>query len=245
MANSVYDDFPLSVLLGLVPGYYRDTKFGRNAGFGTTQETLWSKGGAYVYLDQGVSDTIGVISDNVADAGLTITVRGMDTNYIEFEEEITLDAVDPVNVPAISARKYHRGYRSEVIGPRINAGNISGISNAAGNPTLIYIDAGEGQTQMLLFTVPADKTCILLQAAATVEATKVVLFRAKTRAPGRPFITKRPYDGSAGSITSFFVASRIPEKYDYEVTAESNLSTAGASVNVDYLFIDNDKLIGK
>ena len=246
MSESLYDKFELATLLGLVPGYIADTKFGSNASIGTVQETIWDGGGLYVYLGPGVSDTLNITSSNIGDVNLVIRITGQDISNVEFAEIVTLDAADPTTTPVTTAGKFHRVYRVEVISPRINLGLISVISNAVGTPSLAFVNIGEGQSQMALYTVPRGKTLLVRSAVATIQGNKIGTFRAKIRSPlMEDFVTKRIYDVSAGPASAIPVSAVIPETFDYEITAVTDLSTAGFSVNLFTVLIDNDILLGR
>jgi len=246
MAESLYDKFEIATLLGLVPGYIADTKFGRNASIGTVQETIWDGGGLYTYLGHGVSDTLNVTSGSILDVNLVIRITGQDVSNVEFSEMVTLDATNPTTTPVVTIGKFHRVYKAEVISPRINAGLISIISNAVGTPALAFISIGEGRTQMALYTVPRGKTLIIKDAIATIQGSKIGTVRARTRSPLMSgFVTQRVYDISAGVPPRTPINAVIPERHDYELTAVTALSTAGFSVNLFTILIDNDVLIGR
>lgn len=243
MAKTAYDDFISAVALGLVPGYTLDTKFGRNPLVSTTQETIRNLGGTMPYLDPGVSAPLSVVSDNVDDAGKTITLTGLDDSYNPQVVTATLDATDPTTTPVLTDVSFHRFFRAGMI-PQVNTGIITISSTAPGTPVFETIAAGEGQTLMALFTVPSGKTAYIIKAFATIEGTKIATLRAKTRLPGEDFRTKRIYDLSASLPSDIFVQSAIPEKTDYELTAVTDVPSAGISANVLYMIIDNS-VIGR
>ena len=61
---------------------------------------------------------------------------------------------------------------------------------------------------------------------------------------------ERPEGRDTGNIVltginpDIFVQSVVPEKTDYELTAVTDVSSAGISANVLYMLIDNDRVRG-
>lgn len=245
MSRTAYDDFLTAVILGLVPGYRADNKFGRNPSIGSTRETVWDAGGLYQYLAPGVSGPVEITSDDIADAGKNIQIIGLNSSYIEQSEILQLDATDPTTTPVTSTLSYHRQFRTIMSIPDINVGNITVTSTAGATPVMSQITAGEGQSLMALFTVPAGKTVYIPKGLATIEGQKIGTIYAQTRTPGNDFATRRVYDVSAGPPANVFVESVLEEKTDYELRAVTDVSASPISATVFYIVIDNDRLIGK
>lgn len=132
-------------------------KFGRNDDIdtGSAPEDIWDFGGLYPFPVAAAATTI--LSDNAADTGAgtglqQARVFGLDTNFLEIQEDITLNGVTPVAL----ANQYLRVYRVFGIAfgsGETNAGNID-VLHA---PTVLArIIPGRGQTLMAIYTVPAD-----------------------------------------------------------------------------------------
>ena len=145
-------------------GYKVVHKFGHNLDINSSYETLWSAGGNYSYLG---SATILKISsadanDDDGDTGArTVLVQGLDTNYNEIEETVTLNGQTAVN----TSNEYLRVYRM-IIQTAGSSNHNEGIVYAgtgtvtSGVPANIYaeIPAQYNQTMMAVYTIPANKT---------------------------------------------------------------------------------------
>jgi len=162
--NQVLNTHDLWASSGEMTGYKVVHKFGHNLDVNGSYETLWSAGGTYSYLG---SATVLKISsadanDDDGDTGArTVLVQGLDTNYNEIEETVTLNGQTAVN----TSNEYLRVYRMTVQTAGSSNHN-EGIVYAgtgtvtSGVPANIYaeIPAQYNQTMMAVYTIPADKT---------------------------------------------------------------------------------------
>ena len=81
-------------------GYKVIHKFGHNLDINSSYETLWSVGGNYSYLSSATTLKISSAdaNDDDGDTGArTVLVQGLDTNYNEIEETVTLNGQTAVN----------------------------------------------------------------------------------------------------------------------------------------------------
>jgi len=92
---NTFTPYELDVVRGLNPNITHKRLFGRNAAVGTTPETIWESGAAYTWpaaaavLEITSSDNV---ADNAAGTGaLTVTLEGLDANYLEITETVTMD----------------------------------------------------------------------------------------------------------------------------------------------------------
>lgn len=161
MANGIegYPKFEDQVALGIVPGFQTERHFGMNNDVPSTgSEELWPPGTARVLPT--ATSVANVVSDDDADNGatatgaLTITLRGLDANWQQQNEVITLDGTTPVN----GTKTWQRINRAEVTtagSGAVNAGNIS-VDLDSGK-LQAYVEASEGQSHQTHFTVPGDR----------------------------------------------------------------------------------------
>lgn len=157
-----YPDFRTQVGMGIVPGWRAFRKFGMNPavnGSGTAED-VWPVGTPKVLP---TSAAVAVCSsssaeddpDDGVDAGTgahTIVLEGLDANYLEITEEVTLNGTANSNSTK-SFFRINRAY-SKIVGT--NGVNVGNITITVGGNTQAYIEAGEGQTHQLGFTVPGD-----------------------------------------------------------------------------------------
>jgi hypothetical protein len=131
-------------------------KFGFNPDIDIGTEDIWTHGGKWVPPTQArIHQLVSTDdSDNGATAtgALTVKVFGLDTNFDEIDETVTLDG--DTNVPTI--QEFLRIYRIEVLtvgSGEINAGTITATADTDGTVTA-EIAIGDGQTQMAIYTIP-------------------------------------------------------------------------------------------
>ena len=150
--------FPMKVALGLVPGWTTFRKFGTNPDVGTSTEDIWGVGGVRVLPT--TAATAVVASSSLEDDGdpagtgaYTVEIRGLDANYVEQSEVITLNGTANVN----SVNSYLRVDRAFVRECGSSDTNVGNITITVGGNAQASILAGQGQTAIAMYTVPAGK----------------------------------------------------------------------------------------
>jgi len=160
----------LLLAMNKVPGVRFVELLGRNPDIdtGTVPETIWPAGGAYSFrsaaaICECVSDSV---EDDLLTAGLVagtgchvITIEGLDANYDEVTEDITLNGTAAVDGAVLFLRINQVSVKTVGTGGT-NAGNITIRDNGAGT-TRAYIGAARGHSEMAVYTVPADHTLLL------------------------------------------------------------------------------------
>lgn len=148
------------------------TKFGANFDIdsGTVPEDIWTGGGLYPFPT--ASSTLSVVSSSTEDAsggtGATkIRIFGLDDNYDQINETVTLTGTTPV----VTSQSFYRVNRMYIIGTvgsnGANVGNITVTHTPAG--VISRIDANEGQTLQAVYTVPRDYYGHIQRIAVTVQ----------------------------------------------------------------------------
>ena len=217
---------------GLVYKHKAEFKFGFNPAVGTSEESVWDAGGVYAYPGSASTMTVSSSSANDAADGTgarTVVIAGLDANYAEASETITLNGQTAVT----TIKSYIRMFRARVLtagSGGTNAGNINiGTGTVtSGVPANLYarISAGEGQTLMTIYTVPAGYTAYMQQgtiSSGTEQSNKYVTVRLKVRPFGETFQTKALVTLANQFIGfDFGVALAIPEKSDIEARAISS-----------------------
>jgi hypothetical protein len=232
-----YYPYYLQVSRGLIDGHKRVFKFGYNGEIQNIEETIWDVGGLYTYPSSAVTMTA-TSSSGATDSGIEITIQGVDTNYAELSETVTLDAAGT----ATTTGSFLRVYRAFVSGSTASAGNIT-IAN--GGTTYAYLSVADQQTLMALWTVPAGYTAYLFQldtTAFTIQNNKVATIRMLTRQPNGVFRTQNKFDLFEGSYHQDITCPQpIPEKTDIEFRAIADSSNADLRVaaTFDIIYIEN------
>lgn len=208
------EDFNLQVSRGHIPFHTALFKYGYNPIIVNANETIWDVGGLYSYPSGAVA--MDVISASAGtDEDVKVTVIGLDADYNEVTQEVTLDD----SGEAVTSELI-RVYRAYVSGSTAPAGNIN-ISNSG--TTYARITAGENQTLMAVYTVPAGYTLYLSQGTAshgTDTSGAYMTIRFMTRPFGGVFRTSTKVDIIGSKIVfPFNYPLRLPEKTDLEVRA--------------------------
>jgi hypothetical protein len=155
-------NFLVDVAAGLIPGYSHVNKFGHNAAAAAGHD-VWDGGGLYAfYPTTAQSCTIVSTSPNDTSAGTgvrTVKIFGLDSNWEEQDETVTMNGTTPVAL----VNTYLRIFRAYSVTAGSNGINIGVVSITGGGNTAAQIAAGEGQTQQAIYTVPANKTALLLK----------------------------------------------------------------------------------
>lgn len=232
-------DYPyfIQVSRGLVDGHKRLFKFGHNPEIQDISETIWDAGGVYVYPSSAVAMTV-TSGAGATDNGVAITVQGLDSNYNEVSEEVTLASTGT----ATTTQTFLRVYRAFVSGSQAITANTT-IAN--GGTTYAQINNGENQTLMALWTVPAGYTAYLLDTkitAFTEQNNKVATINVNARRENGVFRTADKFDVFAAAITQNYKCPiPFPEKTDIEVRAVATSSNADLRVaaGLDIIYIAN------
>lgn len=231
------EPFELQLSRGQITAHYRVHKFGFNPLINNTEETIWDVGGIYAYPSSAVKMTA-TSTDGANDDGVQLTIQGLDANYDELTETITLNGTGVGETNQF----FLRVYRAFIVGSQEPSGTIN-ITNASA--TYARITLGDNQTLMCVWTVPAGYTAYLLQkdiSCLTEANNKFGTIRLVSRVHGGVF---RTHDKTAihNGHTEISYSTPIPftEKTDIEVRAigSSANSTLHVSATLDIVYIKN------
>ena len=223
------EPFELQVARGQIPGHKHIFKFGVNPSVQNVEETVWEGGGLYVYPSSAVAMTIASAS-GATDNGVSITISGLDPDYNEQSEPVTLAG----SGTATTTKSFIRVNRGFVAGSQAPAGAVT-VAN--GGTTYAYINGGN-QTLMAVWTVPAGYDGYITQLDVTVlteQNNKFGNLRLVTREPGGVFRTQETFSVEQGPITlPYSVPVYIPEKTDIEYRAIASGTQADLRVSAAF-----------
>lgn len=245
------EPFELQVSRGHVAFHKTQFKFGFNADIDNTLETVWSRGGLYSYLS--AASVIKVSSSSTSDTSSgtgarTVTISGLDANYDEISETVTLNGQTAVNTTNSFLRVFRLLVNTAGSGGQ-NAGVVyAGTGSvSSGVPANVYgaIEIGDNQSLMGFWTVPRGYTAYLMQVDVTVNTEVANKY-------GTVSICARP-EGGVFNVKDKFVMSqdvyhqeftfplKFEEKTDFEVRAIASSSNAdlAVSVGLDIVYIEN------
>lgn len=245
-------DFYTAVGLGLVPGCRRVTALGNNPDIdlATLPEDIWSGGGVYPWLT--ASTSLEIVSTNVNDSSTgtgarTVLIQGLDINYIEVSQTVTLNGTTPVAIPTQLFRINSALIMSAGSG-KVNAGDIN-IRDVGGGTIRAIIPLGYGTTRQSVYTVPAGHTLSIhsqffnnIRSGGTVRDTTIANFIQSPngfyRLPLELDVDGNPYrhDATPGVI--------LPEKTDYahRVTFVSAANDTNVTTAILGILISNTTL---
>lgn len=253
-------DWNDAVALGLVDGVREVRKYGFSESLISGSDyTVWPLASKVVFPT--TSSTLSCVSsslnDDLGGSGLeSIVIDGLvraadhpdGLDWGRLTETVVLDGTTPVVTTA-------QFYRVNRVTPgncgtyhEANDGNIT-VSHGA-NP-IAYIPAGDGQTQQLIYTVPAGETAVVLAVNLSPESTKSinVVYRIVPGADdvSTPFISERRTGNLLGldSTAQTFLQARtvLPAKTDVEVRGQvsSGGTTDSLSGGIQMHLYNNDK----
>ena len=207
-------------------------KFGYNTAVGTSYEPITDLGTNVLPSAAGV---VSIVSSSANDASAgtgarTIEVQGLDTNYEEITEVVTLTGVSTVTTSASFLRIFRMKTLTAGSG-LVNAGNITA---SIGGSDIARITAGEGQTLMGVYTVPANKTAYLLkfQASLSKNQEAQIELRTKSGSSGAAWQVKGKFGTFANTVEySYPIPLQITQKTDIQFRAK-----AGATSEMGIVF---------
>ncbi|MHA2135267.1 MAG: hypothetical protein ACW99J_15510 [Candidatus Thorarchaeota archaeon] len=151
-----YDPLGLLIAAGRIHSWTSDIKFGSNPAVGQAWELVHTLGGSPLIND--TAGTVEIVStdtddDSGGDGANTIEFSGVDADFVQQKETITMDGT----TAASSVGSFLYVYRAKVLTAgsvlRQNAGNIN---LSLGGSNMCQIPGGSGQSETLYRPVPAS-----------------------------------------------------------------------------------------
>lgn len=222
-------------------------KYGQNLSVETNYETIWSAGATYSYL---TSATVLKISssdanDDDGDAGArTVLVQGLNSDYSEIEEVVTLNGQTAVN----TTKEYLRVFRM-VVQSAGSSNHNEGIIYAgtgtvsSGVPANIYaeIPAEYNQTMMAVYTIPANKTGYMTMFYAQPDDNKGFQTQLLCGDESGIFKIKNQLHAFQSQANfNYRPYLKIKEKQDLEIRAKIDQGTAEFGGGFSLILIDNN-----
>lgn len=234
--------FELNVSSGIMTEMSNVHKFGAVVTSSANYDTVWTEAGAYEFPVS--AGTITVVSSNSQDnptgtGASSVVVQGLDANYNELEETLTLNGTVGV-AGTVEFLRTHRAF--------IDVGNtnVGDITISIGSTASCAIAADMGQSQVAFYTVPAEKGAFLKQFVATQNKNQenaVRMFqRQYEEGTTKPFrlVTELNLYGS-NIVKPYSYPVYFPSKTDIEVRTYTG-SNCNVSCSFDLLVANNSVL---
>ena len=217
---------------GEIKGASFINKFGYNSAVGTSYETIWSGNNIYTYIDTAGTATV-TSSNTSADNGGTVLVQGLDVNYNEVSETLTIGG-------AAGSIEFYRVFRASLRSANTGSTNSGTITVTVDSKSAALIEPEYGQTLMAVYTIPKHKTGFLFQIdignskTSEIEA-KIIVKNGVTNGVWntKSFLTTRE-----GFIEkNYHIPLLIPQKHDIELRVKGS-STSSVSGSFELILVD-------
>lgn len=217
MAASFYyptDDINLNIARGLVKGTTHIHKFGAVPAMSTnTTGSVWDiNDTVYPWSAFNTASVLSVVA-TVAENGHEVTIVGLDSNYNSLTETVTISAG-----VATTTNSFLRAFRAFSDTPASN-----NIDIKVGSTIVARILAGNAQTLMAVYTIPAGHTGYIWKGTMTAQASADATGNMFIRYFGQTsFRIGHSFEvsGVGGPYTyDFPIPLAIPEKTDIDVRA--------------------------
>ena len=239
MAYVAYlEDEKIKISRGMVKGASFIHKFGAVPSLATnTTGTVWDKNDTvYPWASWATAGIINVDSSSASDINKSITVVGLDANYNQISETITLTTQTNNN----SSNSFIRIFRAFVSDGETNVGQISVQRDTT---DVAIITAGYGQTLMAVYTVPAGYTGYLYKGTCSAQSGAdgtgnmfVRYFGQSSFRIGHSF----EVSGAGGQyVYDFSFPIPIPEKSDIDVRITTRSNNGRYTAAFDLLLVQN------
>ena len=224
----------VNIARGLVRGAVPISKFGYNPAIPNNGlETVWDGSNVYTYSSTPAVAT--VTSDDADDNGGTVEVEGLDTNYNQVTETLTIGG-------APGSILFRRVFRATLLTANTGTVNIGAVTVTVNSIAVAIISEARGQTLMAIYTIPAGYTGYLLQldTGCKKDLEHEISLVVRSEVAGSAWQTKS-FLTTRGGFTEkeFKLPVSIPEKYDVEVQARSSAASA-ISAGFELLLVSND-----
>jgi len=188
-------------------------KFGANFDIdqATDPESVWTGGGLYPWASLASAQTIYCISTSASDTG-TLTLEGLDANYNEQSETVTLTGTSAVTTTNTFLRVFRMKY-----GDSGNVGTVTARVTSGTGTVVAQIDAAYAQTLMAVYTVPAGHTGYMAALDATIDSNKNCQILMYHRLVGKPFRIAHIAEATGHYRYDYHAPLRIPEKTDIDI----------------------------
>ena len=155
-------DIFLSIPSGRVPYASSVNKFGANSAVGDgTEEYVWDGGGTYTFPTTATITHVRSAVDSAATQGLVIELQGLDANWNLNIQNATLDGTNSTTEVVLTTALI-RIFRIKVTAGTVADQNIwVGATGMAAATSKAIVQAGNNQTLMTIYTVPANKTAYM------------------------------------------------------------------------------------
>jgi hypothetical protein len=250
--SGLFEPFELQLSRGQIADHKRLFQFGANTNIQTTTTTVWAGTTSnYVYPSSAATLTVSSSSANDAAAGTgarTVLVTGLDANYAEVSETITLTGTTAVT----TTNSYLRINEFTVLTAGSGATAAGTLYVGAGTvtsgvPATIYslISLGYNTSAQAVWTVPAGYTGYLTSCtwtAGNTTANLLITGAILSRTTTGVFIIESTCKFNVGTSFDRHFDTPVPfaEKTDIEMRLGSSTAGSAGTGEFHIIYIKND-----
>lgn len=217
MATGYLTEQDIQVSRGLIRGSKVRNIFGYNTAITTSFIPAWEFVSAYTYPVSAITMT--VTSASASDDGKTLLIQGLDANYAEITDTVTINGGGDINTNI----PFYRINDVILTSGTINVGLIT-IQNTGKTVKYAGIRANDGRSQASIYTVPANKEFYLYRIDAfsndSVSAQPGLFRNFSQSSTGQQYTVAR---------TTFYnqmnIQRRLPFKYSEKTDIQFQLRT--------------------
>lgn len=221
--------FGLPLALGQYTELYGVQKFGYAGSVGTSFATIWEGVTPYPYIETAGAATL-TSTDAASDDGTTVSVQGLDENWELATETVTVGG-------AASTTTWLRIFRMVLLNANTGNTNVGTISATVGGTARAYINAGEGQSLMAVYTIPEGYRGFLVSIYASPSKQKEMTVRLLTRPhTDNGTFNVKAYGTAFGAAfqRNYQIFERFEARTDIEVQCKVD-ATSGVSAGFELI----------
>jgi hypothetical protein len=226
----------MQIAQGLIAGHTTEQISGYNP---TTSagDAVWSAAAPYPWSSLVTAQTLYLKSstNNATDRGMPILIDGLDSNYNNQTEVLTLDGTNSTTAVA-STKQFLRVHSIMCNGANTNAGDITTHVTSGTGTVVSKLSAGRGIAKAGVYTVPAGYTGYLFKGDASSTAATVVNFMGRYYGKAFMVLHVAIVDNST-YIYDFPFPLTLPEKTDMYTVIEAG--SGKTAVNYEILLVQN------
>lgn len=226
-------DIGLGISIGEIENAQFINKFGYNSQVNNTAfETVWDGNNNYTYIETaGVAQAASDAAASADDGG-TVLVQGLDVNFQQVEETLTIGG-------AAGTQEFYRIHRANMVTANTGQENVGDVTITCDSKSAAIITADIGQTLMSVYTVPRGYKAYIMQLDCGSSKDLEHHIRLVTKTNGGVWNTKA-YFTQRGGFTDldFKIPLVIDAETDIEVKAKAS-ATSAVSAAFEIILIDH------
>ena len=231
------EEINLQIARGQIMGHSTVNIYGYQTAVTTSFIPLWENATAYTYPGSAITMNLAGSAGDTA----SILIQGLDANYLQISETLTLTGATAV--PTVN--KYFRiNSMSVAAGSSTNPSGAVTLKDVTNTTTYAQINTGVGKTQAGIYTVPAGYTFYLSRIEGYTSYNgnnaNYVNYRNYAIGPSGVAVVSQQ-----APFSQFYHVQRVmprpfAEKTDLQIQCSANTGTAVISVAWEGYLIQND-----